>query len=82
MRSLPSVLALEGQTFRELGNGEGRGQLMIQNINSLQKYEAVWVTGGFPGFLLIIVESSLWVGGHPVAQSWVLTAPVFQPAEI
>lgn len=46
------------------------------------KYEAVWVTGGFPGFLLIIVESSLWVGGHPVAQSRVLTAPVFQPAEI
>ena len=35
------MLALEGQTFRELGNGEGRGQLMIQNINSLQKYEAV-----------------------------------------
>ena len=36
-------LALEGQTFRELGNGEGSKQLMIQNINSLQKYEAVWV---------------------------------------
>lgn len=43
MRSLLFVLALEGQTFCELGNGEGSEQLTIQNINSLQKYEAVWV---------------------------------------
>ena len=53
MRSLLFVLALEGQTFCELGNGEGSEQLTIQNINSLQKYEAVWVTGGFPGFLSV-----------------------------
>ena len=68
MRSLLFVLALEGQTFRELGNGEGSEQLMIQNINSLQKYEALWVCCAFRGEL--IIKSFCEGSKHMEQETW------------
>ena len=44
------------------------------------KVEAIWVTGGFPDFLLIILEFFLRGGGSPcLLILWPLTTVIFEP---